>query len=359
MSFISSSFRVLNYDSVDDRFLWEKSWLSWPEREVQAHPCYGKLFCSQEDFLLCATWEDENGGIIFPIIVRPLKRENWAKGYENYFDAVNPYGYGGPFVWGDALNNKDEFWCCFNEWAKKFGLISLFTRLSLFDEQLLPFEGEVEIDRPNVVRSLLLSEEEIWYDYEHKVRKNVKKALAAGLVAEKDFKGTELKSFLEIYQTTMDRCGAASGYYFSEDFFRKIITSLPGQFVFFHVRKDDQIVSTEMVLVSEQNIYSFLGGTLKDAFNNRPNDLLKHEIIKWGMQNEKKNFVLGGGYGEYDGIFKYKLSFAPKGELPFKVAKNILLPDQYASLVKARTAYENEKGIEWKPKDKFFPAYRS
>ena len=76
---------------------------------------------------------------------------------------------------------------------------------------------------------------------------------------------------------------------------------------------EGRVVSTELVFVAAEHVYSFLGGTLTEALELRANDLLKHEIIRWARDAGRKTFVLGGGYGAADGIFRYKLSFAPKG----------------------------------------------
>jgi hypothetical protein len=326
---------------------------------VFGHPAYGELFRAQGDRLFCAIWQEEGGGVLFPFITRPLAREPWADGYEQLWDAINPYGYGGPYVWGNGVGVATRYWESFGQWARDFRLVSLFARLSVFPEQLVSFDGEVEERAPNVVRSLELTEDELWADYEHKVRKNVKRALVSGLTVEEDPEAKELDAFLQIYNSTMDRRDAASGYYFSRDFFAQIVATLPGQFTFFHVRDCKRIVSTELVLVSQKNIYSFLGGTIEDAFKMRPNDLLKHEIIRWGMRHGKRSFVLGGGYGGPDGIFRYKMAFAPGGQVPFRVARRIDLPDAYRALVGARSTFENTKDRDWSPVEGFFPAYRS
>jgi hypothetical protein len=353
------SFRILDADVSADLADWEKAWLAWPDREVFGHPSYGDLFRAHGDRLFCASVIEDSGGILFPFIVRPLSREKCVKGHGELWDAVNPYGYGGPFTWGTGLNRADDFWKAFGEWAKEFGLVSLFARLSLFPDQMVHFDGDVRTNAPNVIRTLDLTEEALWYDYEHKVRKNVKRAKNCGLFVEEDPVGRDLSAFLDVYHSTLNRRDASSNYYFDGGFFKKIVERLPGQFMLFHVRDGRSVVSTELVLVSKDNIYSFLGGTRSDSFKKRPNDLLKHEVIRWGMRYEKKNYVLGGGYSGLDGIFKYKLSFAPNGEVPFRIGRRIDLPERYDELVGARNIFEANRGHRWQPSKGFFPAYRS
>ena len=126
-----------------------------------------------------------------------------------------------------------------------------------------------------------------------------------------------------------------------------------------HVFDGEEIISTELLLLSSDTIYSFLGGTLACAFDKRPNDLLKHEVCRHGISAGMEDFVLGGGYGRRDGIFRYKLSFAPSGTVAFRGGRAVHDPERYGHLIERRRRYEHAPGREWEPRETFFPAYRS
>ena len=91
----------------------------------------------------------------------------------------------------------------------------------------------------------------------------------------------------------------------------------------------------------------------------RPNNFLKHEIIKWGIENGKSNFILGGGYKKDDGIFKYKQAMAPNGEHPFYLAKVIHDEDMYEALVKKKLKWKEKHVKDADVQDDFFPKYRA
>jgi hypothetical protein len=351
------SFQVLNAMIPKEHRDWISYWDNWQGHEVLAHPNYVKLFVRPGDHPLCAIWRSPEGMVFFPFILRPLTIEPWAGILVDMCDLVSAYGYGGPFVSGQPV--ADNFWDEFDRWCSSNRVVSSFIRLSLFEEQIVPIRGPVEEKLMNIVRRLNLDAVAVWMDYEHKVRKNVQKARRAGLVIERDEKGVHLDAFLKVYYSTMQRRQASGQYYFPKKFFERIIHELEGQFSFFHVWQDQKLVSTELVLVSAEHIYSFLGGTIEEAYNMRPNDLLKHEVIVWGILQGKKAFVLGGGYENGDGIFRYKKAFSPEGEMPFKVAARILMPDAYENLCNLRCEWEAAKGNNWKPRDDYFPAYRS
>jgi hypothetical protein len=354
-----ATIQFLDSAAPTDLAEWLARWQAWPGREVFAHPAYIRLFARPGDRVVCAAVSTASGGVLFPFVLRPVAIEPWAGKNEPACDLVTPYGYGGAFAWDCAEQESLMFRDRFHDWADANGVVASFARLSLFDAQQLPFDGDVVIDRPNIVRSLDITPEEIWHDYEHKVRKNVNCAKRAGLTAEIDPEGRRLDEFLAIYESTMDRRSADGGYYFPRKFFETLIRDLPGQFIFCHVLDRGRVVSTELVLVSAENIYSFLGGTLADAFSQRPNDLLKHEVILWGRQAGKLAYVLGGGYHGEDGIYRYKKSFAPNGKRPFCVGRRVHNTADYGRLVASRRQWEISQGNAWMPKPGYFPEYRA
>jgi len=352
-------FIVLDAAKADGRAEWTRRWRAWPEQEPMAHPAYASLFARAGDRALCLASGDDAAGVLYPLILRPLATEPWASAAEGSWDAVTPYGYGGPFAWGSPPPAAEPFWEAAEAWLLGAKVVTSFARLSLFPEEMIAFRGEVAELMPNVVRELKLDADALWMDYAHKVRKNVNAARRAGLTFEVDEEGRRLEEFLTIYESTMDRRNAGEGYYFPRTFFETIVRELPRGFLFAHVLDAGRVVSTELVLRSGSHLYSFLGGTLADAFEKRPNDLLKHEVAEWGRREGYGAYVLGGGYGGPDGIFKYKLSFAPGGEVAFRVGRAVHDPPAVAALLEQRRAFEAARGTPWAPAPTFFPPYRA
>lgn len=330
---------------------WLEHWHAWPGREVYAHPGYLKLYEDDGSRALCAAWTGAEGTVLYPFLLRDLTVEPFCPPtIERATDLSTPYGYGGPFFWGgDAEAAGAEFWPMFAEWAERKAVVSEFVRLALFPDSLLPYPGERVPKLVNVVRDLDRDPEELWMDFEHKVRKNVKKARRSDIRIELDETGARLADFLRLYRHTLERREADERYDFPADFFEGIQRELPGQFIYAHALSGGRVVSSELVLVSAETAYSFLGGTDRDAFEQRPNDLLKYELILWAREAGKRRFVLGGGYREDDGIFRYKRSFAPRGLTPFFVGQRVLEPELYRELTEHRG-----DGVA----PDYFPAYR-
>lgn len=351
---------ILDAHVPEDHRRWISVWRQCPSREVFAHPAYVELEAdSDRTRARAAILETDDGTVLYPFLQRRLDTLScWTPDIGAASDITAPYGYGGPNVWGatdrDAL--AAQFWDAFDLWAMRERIVSEFVRFSLFADSMLPYRGEREERQANVVRSLTLPIEAIWMDFEHKVRKNVKKAQRSALHIVHD-EGERLEAFLDIYAHTMDRRTAHDRYYFPREYFLRLQQQLPGQFRYFHAVLDGRVVSTELVLISENSVYSFLGGTRDAAFEHRPNDLLKHAIITWAQEQGKENFVLGGGVEPEDGIFRYKLAFAPEGRCPFFVGTRILLPELYERLRLTRLSHAAAEGA-MPPRPGYFPAYR-
>ncbi len=281
---------------------------------MYAHPGYVSLYEDGATRARCAAWRSDEGCVLYPFLLRDLRGEPFGV---DAADVITPYGYGGAFFWGadrDAV--AAGFWPVFDGWAAEQPVVSELVRADA-----------------------------LWMDCEHKVRKNVKRARRAGVKIEFDPTGERLDDFLRLYDHTLQRRDAPERYRFPREFFER----LPDQRVYVHALHGDDVVSSELVLLSEHNAYSFLGGTESEAFELRPNDLLKWELILWAKEAGKRRFVLGGGYGSDDGIFRYKRSFAPHGLVPFFVGRRVLEPELYRALTE-RLGVAGERA--------FFPAYR-
>jgi hypothetical protein len=354
-----SRLEFLDPAEPQDRATWLELWNSWPDREVMAHPDYVRLFARPMDRVVAAVLRSDGGGILYPFIVRPLATEPWGRGEGKACDLTTAYGYGGPFGWNVTDEESRMFWAEFDEWALNQGAVTSFDRLSLFPEQLLPFNGEIETKGSNIVRRLDLSETVLWSEYASKVRQNVNHARRLGLTVEPDSTGKRLDEFMEIYVSTMTRRNASKAYFHPRSFFETLIHDLAGHFSFFHLSLKGRAISSELVLLSQNSSYSFLGGSLKEAFDLRANDLFKHEIITWCRNAGKKVLVLGGGYRGADGIFAFKKSFAPRGEVAFRVGKKTYDPTLHQRLADARRSWEKTQGNDWAPDPQYFPVYRA
>lgn len=348
---MSGSFRVLDASVSDDRMSWLEAWTQWPNREVQTHPAYAELFAGPDDRALAAFYTRGDLSVLYPFLLRDIPSKIVSSGLK---DITSPYGYGGPVAWGEDPDETgmSAFWIGFDRWARSAGVVSEFIRFNLSGNASLPYPGKKVVRQQNIVVTIDLPDDDLMRSFEAKVRKNVKRSLREGVAIEVDTTAAGFDAFYPIYLQTMERRSAASGFFFPASFFEAIHRDLLGQFAYFTARHEGVVVSTELVLISEQSVYSFLGGTLPEAFALRPNDLLKVEIMRWARGQSKRSFVLGGGFEPGDGIERYKRSFAPEGIVEFVTGQRVLDEHAYDSLLVDRLAHGEVP-------DGFFPRYRA
>lgn len=340
-----------------DRAVWLEAWRACG-REPFAHPDYVTLFASDAEEAICITLTSSAGVAILPLILRPMGRLSWAGG-TTCMDATSPYGYGGPYASDDV--EIGDLWAVVSEWMTEHSVVSSFVRLALDApmSSVLPYGTSLKSGAMNVIVDLGRSEEDQWRHYEHKVRKNVNKANRAGLSVELKESFTDLEEFFSLYSSTMDRRGASAWYYFDLEFFSTLTKTMRGSWVAAEVRDDcGRLVSAELILQSDRYLYSFLGGTLREAFPHAPNDLLKHAVIGYGRESGRSGYVLGGGYTVDDGIFRYKRAFDPTGCVPFSRMELVSDEAAYARLIEQRLAFVRRAQPDAQLPESFFPRYR-
>ncbi len=325
----------------------EYEWRSMLDRlpaslqDVYYLPEYYGLFESSTTKAECFTFWEGDSFILYPYLKTDVREVISLEMKDRYYDIEGAYGYNG-FV---GNSNSEEFLTSF---AREFSnhciennIIAEFTRFNpLSDNHLLARHLEKRIVNQNVIVDLSLSEEELWSNsYEHASRKNVNKARRSGLTVAA-FHGAEIRkewidNFYEIYLSTMDRNAADPSYYWKKSFFYDISHHLRDNSIFlFATTSDGKPVSAEVILLSRNHAYSYLGGTLSEHYPKRPNNILKHEGILLLKKMGIKKFCLGGGTIPDDGIFKYKQTFAKNGAVDFFIGMKVHNVQVYERLCK-------------------------
>lgn len=338
---------------IDEKEEWDAGVKAFEKYDVFYLNRYVKAFQEEGDGVPALIYaEYGNAKAINVIMKRDIADCPYFQGKlekNKYFDLSSPYGYGGFLVKGEPSDFRvilKEY----DTYCRTKGYVSEFVRFELFGSYRKYYTGQVETRTHNIVRSLEGTIEEIFADFEYKVRKNYRKAIKNGLDILIDERGERLDDFLRIYYGTMERTEAKEEFFFKERFF-KTLNEMEDNVCYFHVLNEGKIISTELVIYGSENVYSYLGGTDSDYFSVRPNDFLKVEIIKWAKEKGFRNFVLGGGYGSDDGIFRYKKSFAPEGTIDFYIGKKIFNQEKYTMLMKLRGDVDVIG-------NQFFPGYR-
>jgi hypothetical protein len=286
----------------------------------------------------CFVYRNEQDVLIYPYLRTHINAVVDFICPEDCYDIEGAYGYNGFGTTSHELKFLQSFRSAFGEYCRQQNIIAEFTRFNpTFKNYALALDMDVELMNRNVIVDLKQSENDLWMkSYEHSVRKNVNKAKRQGVEVE-SFLGAylppeKLKEFLRVYKETMDKNKAEGFYYFNQKYFEDICKHLGQESLFMMAMLEGQVISCELVLLSSQTAYSFLGGTLADYYKLGANNLLKHELILKLKSMGLTSFCIGGGRSINDDIFRYKRNFAKDGVVDFFVGTKVHHQETYAKL---------------------------
>jgi len=331
-----------------------------------SHPYYKieffDSFSSGTKDLFCILFEEGDSKAILPFYKNKIP---FNINGQTFFDVVSPYGYSGPIFVNMDDSKVESFWRLSDDILLRENVVSEFIRFSL-DADVNQYNGKL-INTLSNIKGEILDEETLWKNSDHKVRKNVKRARRENLTY-KIFEGKEitddvLDDFHLIYIDTMKRTNAKANFMYSKSDFLHYISNNYKNSLIITIYDEFQPVSTEFIIKSEDTMFSFLGGTYREAFPKRPNDYLKFLITNWGRDNQVKYFVLGGGFGKDDGIFDYKKAFFPDDVVQYFSGRKVLNNEIYVDLSKKveefvlHTQMLPEQEFDDIVKKDFFPYY--
>jgi sugar O-acyltransferase (sialic acid O-acetyltransferase NeuD family) len=278
-----------------------------------------------------------------------------------YFDITSFYGYSGPlFINKISTDNINCFWNLVDNWYGKNKIVSEFIRFNL-EGNYQNYSGKLTPTLNNVMGNILEDEDLQWNNFTSKVRNNYRKAISNGLESKIYYKNIDeniINIFHDIYIKTMDRNNAENNYYYSIEYFKTFIISNPENIAIAIIYKDEVPISTELILLNKNKMFSFLGGTNADFFSLRPNDFLKMEAIKWGRKQGYSNYILGGGRSNGDSLYKYKKSFFPNtDDVIYYTGRKIINTSAYEKLVTLANKY-SYKISDQDITNEYFPLYR-
>ena len=292
------------------------------------------------------------------IVLMPfyIKKIEDYKSDEDYFDIISVYGYSGPLFYEDIDENLlQEFWKKVDEWYSVNNIVSEFIRFNL-NNNCYGYSGHL-IKTLSNIKGKIIEPIKQWENYDRKVRKNVNKAISNNLKVNIYYQNITpeiVNTFYAIYVDTMNRTHAPKQFFYKKQKIESYINKLKNRVVIAITYKESTAISSELILLSKTKMYSLLGGTMANYFNLRPNDILKHEVINWAFKKGFKYFILGGGHGSNDGIYRYKKSFFPNDISVFYTGRKIINKKIYIELSRDLIKIDDTYNMD----EDFFPIYR-
>lgn len=304
-----------------------------------ARVCDGTIY--EDCRVLAATLETPQARILYPFVLRDIGKLLGDPGLGgDAKDITGLYGRGGIVCGGAGRDVLDAFHAEFAGWCRDEGILCGFSRFHPVIDNAryaAPTSRVVEVGK-FVVVDLRDSPDEIESRFRYSMQKAIRKGEKAGIRVEVEQTLDHIDDFIDIYHGSLARNDARAFYYFPKSFYAALARELPGRFAFYYGLLDGEIVTCELVLFDGVYGHSFLGGTRPEAFASAANQILKRAMIRDLKQRGCAYYLLGGGQRADDGVYRYKLAYAPDGAMPSRIGGDIYLKDRYDDLRERMTA---------------------
>lgn len=323
-----------DYKIITEKEEWDYVLDKFEEKTIYFEYEYLDLHRSDSEVPFLLYINTDIGKMAYAFMLRDISyHDNLVENIDrnSYFDVSTPYGYGGHLIKPTQESFRTElieiFYKKFGEFCKERKIVSEFIRFSPLLENHRDINKAIEvIFMRKVVSTKLLSHEDPLYSQVKKRKRNdANKLRRKGLQTVFKFSPKSFDKELEIYYDTMKRNNASHFYYFSKEYFNKMLVSLSKNILVVNVILDKKIIGFDLCFIYKNFIHSHLAGTRHGYLKYSPNDLSSVDIIKWGHNNGYKEYYTGGGVSndEDDSLYSYKKAFAKNSDLNFYIGKKV------------------------------------
>jgi Acetyltransferase (GNAT) domain len=267
--------------------------------------------------------ETDDGALAAPLIVRPI-----GDGPDR--DAISPYGYpglGGSIVLDPATVDFSAT-----------GLVSVFLRHRLGSP---PLAGTTERNVVQIADPAL--EPKSRPTDRRQVRRNLEAGYELELVPGSDTSPAQRAGFLDLYEQTMRRTGAAEHYFFGAAYFDRILEADRTWLVL--ARASGELAAASIAAVSDGYLHYYLSGSADSHLRDSPMKNVVARLVEHSVELGLP-LNLGGGISRGDALEEFKRGFANR-EQPWHTSEIVCDPDAYERLSTGKAPAG------------FFPAYRA
>lgn len=321
-----------NFESI----YWDKNW-----NKLQSIKEKGKAI----EYI----FEDENGKISYPFIMRPTNEVNNII----YYDLVTARGQGGPRILR-VNKNKDKlisnFELEFQKYCNEKNIIAEYIRFDPWINNFCDFSNIYEIFSDGSIYCNDLREDFFVKQYSSSVRNMVRKAEKCGVEVKFDFNGNSINKFLDLYNYTAEKYNISEYYKIDEKFIKEYFESLKNKVFIANAYYENEIVSSAIMLIGKDIVHFHFSATNPEFRKLQPNTYLLYKSEVYAKEIGKTLFDFGRA-SKGSSLEKFKFDFINKKEeriYKYNVGVKIRNQDIYNKLVEMKG--EKHEG--------YFPEYR-
>ncbi len=279
--------------------------------------------------------------LVAPLVVREIEGADAR-------DAISPYGYPGlvPSPRGSGLSRIAEQSTATPgglepgevDWSAT-GLVSVFLRHRLGAS---PLAGATERNVVQIADPALAPKSRP--SDRRQVRRNLEAGYELALLPGPETTAEQRAGFLDVYEQTMRRTGAAPHYFFGAAYFDRALQA-PGTWLALATAPGGEVAAASIAAASDGYLHYYLSGTADERLREAPMKNVLTLLIDHATSLDLP-LNLGGGIHPGDALEEFKRGFANRTET-WLTSELICDPTKYAGLSAGRDA------------GSFFPAYRA
>lgn len=347
--------KVIGLDQSD---IWDEIVKSFPNHDVYYLSGYARPHKVHGDGEPVLLYYDKDGGRgVCVLMIRDVASDPHLAGLVapgQIFDASTPYGYGGFIYDGDvnAASVKAEFAATLRErninsvFFRFHPVLNNAGRGSILSE-VIPLGKTIAMD--------LSSPATIWNNLSSSCRGRIRKATKSGVTISHTDNPDMLFTFKDLYDKTMKAVSAEPYYFFKDEFYQCMASSLKGHYRIFYSTYQGKIISAAIMLHTNGQMHFHLGGSLREYHFLAPVNLTFYHAALWGHQQGLRTLHLGGGLGAHsDSLYRYKSTFNRNSNYQFSIGKTIIDREVYRKILLLRNM-----GHEDTATTEYFPKYRA
>lgn len=294
-------------------------------------------------------FEDENGKIIYPFIMRPANKVNQIL----YYDLVTARGQGGPRILKVSKNKENlikNFELEFQKYCDEKNVVAEYIRFDPWIENFHDFSSIYEIFSDGNIYCNDLKEDFFVNQYSSSVRNMVRKGEKSGIEVKFDFTGETIEKFLELYNYTAEKYNISDYYKIDEKFIKEYFKNLKDSVFIANAYYQNKVVSSAIMLIGKDIVHFHFSATNPEFRKLQPNTYLLYKVELYAQKIGKSLFDFGRA-SKGSSLEKFKFDFINKKEeriYKYNVGVKIRNKDIYNKLVQLRG--EKHEG--------YFPEYR-
>ncbi|MEX2106847.1 MAG: GNAT family N-acetyltransferase [Solirubrobacterales bacterium] len=286
----------------------------------------------------------EPAELLAPLVVRSI-----GDGPER--DAISPYGYPGltpprrvaglsrhPEQSGNSAGGLEALEPAEIDWGET-GLVSVFLRHRLGES---PLSGTTERNVVQIADPALPPKSRP--SDRRQVRRNLEAGYEVQLVPGTETGAEQRTAFLDLYEQTMRRTGAAPHYFFGAAYFDRILEA-DRTWLALALAPGGDPAAASIAAVSDGYLHYYLSGSADSHLRDSPMKNIVARLVEHSTELGLP-LNLGGGIARGDALEEFKRGFANR-QIPWHTSELICDPEKY-NLLSAGHA-----------PGAFFPAYRS